>query len=36
MELLGSNQRMTLETYLGNRKVHRKWTSWNVAMSKWN
>jgi hypothetical protein len=23
-ELLGSNQRMTLETYLGNRRAHRK------------
>lgn len=34
-KLSRSNERVTLEAYLGNRKAHRKWT-WNVAMLKWN
>jgi uncharacterized phage-like protein YoqJ len=27
---------MTLEGYIGNRRAHREWTSWNVIMLKWN
>jgi hypothetical protein len=34
-KLLGSNEKVTLEAYLGNRRAHREW-NWNVAMLKWN
>jgi hypothetical protein len=30
------NQRMTFEACLGNKKIHRQWINWNVAMLKWN